>query len=140
MVTPTDAQSLLFVYGTFRWGSENPHAAFLHRCCRYVTPATLPGKLYRIGGMAAVIHHPQANDKVVGDVLELSAAQRMPILETLDRYVGIGNGFPKPHAYKRRMVTAYDPQGNLVECHAYLYELRTSSVAIKSGDWLGDGL
>ena len=65
----------LFVYGTLRLGSSNPHAAFLHEFCTHAGQGTITGRLYRIGYYPGLLLDP-GGVQVVGDVFALPAGEQ----------------------------------------------------------------
>lgn len=128
---------LLFIYGSLRVGSVNPHAAFLHSCCRHTGKGRMPGRLFRNGSTHAALYEPEGAGVVIGDVLELPANRVPEMLTSLDRYEGIGAGLPLPPAFKRELVAVSLTDGTRIECWAWLF---TQSVKgflhIRNGDAL----
>jgi gamma-glutamylcyclotransferase (GGCT)/AIG2-like uncharacterized protein YtfP len=112
---------LLFIYGSLRAGSGNPHAAFLHSCCRHGGMGRMPGRLFRHGSVHGALYEPGTAGSVVGDVLELPGGSVEEMLTSLDRYEGIGAGLPAPAAFKRELVTVSLADGTLLQCWAWLY-------------------
>ena len=128
---------LLFVYGSLRLGSANPHAAFLHARCRTVGAGRMRGRLFRNGLLYGALYEQESSSSVIGDVLELPAGHSGDILVSLDRYEGIGGGMPKPAAYHRSLVKVSLANDTVVECWAWLYALPlTGCTHIRHGDAL----
>ena len=125
----------VFVYGTLRPGSANPHAAFLTARCRPLGTARLKARLYRVGAHFAAV--PDAHSRVTGEVLLLPPAGAGGILESLDRYEGIGAGLPGPPSYRREKVTVLLAGGEPLECWTWLYCRDVQGLAEVSG---GDAL
>ena len=127
----------LFVYGTLRKGSANPHAVFLHSRCRHTGTARMPGRLFRSTATYGALYEPGSNTKVLGDLLELPAAAAQEILTSLDRYEGIGPGMPRPHPFRRDVVQVEREDGEMVECWTWLYNLPTKGCSlVRHGDAL----
>jgi gamma-glutamylcyclotransferase (GGCT)/AIG2-like uncharacterized protein YtfP len=112
---------LLFIYGSLRVGSANPHAAFLHSCCRHFGRGRMSGRLFRNGSVHGALYEPGGTGSVIGDVLELPAGRVGEMLSSLDRYEGIGAGLPAPPAFKRELVAVSLEDHTPVECWAWLY-------------------
>jgi gamma-glutamylcyclotransferase (GGCT)/AIG2-like uncharacterized protein YtfP len=128
---------LLFVYGSLRIGSANPHAAFLHSGCRRVGSGKMPGRLFRNGSLHGAVYEEKSESHVVGDVLELPPERAEDILVSLDRYEGIGSGLPKPSPFRRGRVAVVLENGTRVDCWAWLYNLPLSGCSyIRHGDAL----
>ena len=128
---------LLFIYGSLRVGSANPHAAFLHSCCRHGGLGRMSGRLFRSGSVHAAVYEPDTNHSVVGDVLELPEGRVCELLSSLDRYEGIGAGLPNPPAFKRELVWVSAVDGTALQCWAWIYILPTKGFShIRHGDAL----
>lgn len=127
----------VFVYGTLRHGSTNPHAAFLSFRCRRIGSAKLPGRLFRHGAHFAAVHEPESKKEVVGDILLLPHPYAGEILQSLDRYEGIGAGLAGQPVFQRHKVMAVLEDGNRVECWTWLFLLPVQGLMeIRSGDAL----
>ncbi len=129
--------SLLFVYGTLRLGSHNPHAVFLHSRCRRTGSARMPGRLFRIGSVYGALYEPDSESSVLGDVLELPEHSAQEILGSLDRYEGIGAGLPRPATFRRERVRAIMESGEEVKCWTWIYNLPVKGCShVRHGDAL----
>src|SRR6187455_3081464 len=113
--------SLLFVYGSLRPGSSNPHASFLLARCRLLGGAVMPGRLFRNGTHLAALHEPGSESRVLGEVMELPPDRTEQMLASLDRYEGIGTGLPDPPSYVRQSVTVTLEDGRCLICWAWLW-------------------
>ncbi len=129
--------SLLFVYGSLRPGSRNPHAAFLPTRCRTLGTAAMPGRLFRNGTHFAALHEPESESCVIGDVMELPPDRAGEMLTSLDRYEGIGAGLPHPPSYVRNCIPAVLPDGTAHNCWAWLWNLPVNGMKhVRHGDSL----
>lgn len=120
----------LFVYGTLRPVLRHP--AFdkhLAGHVQYIDQARCPGRLLDLGTFPGLVPPADADDEVVGDVLEVPEDDAEAVLDTLDRYEGPG--------FERTTTTVTLPQGTGVEASLYTYEGPSGKgVAIQSGDWV----
>ena len=129
--------SLLFVYGSLRPGSRNPHAVFLLARCRALGPAAMPGRLFRNGTHFAALHEPESESRVLGDVMELPPDRAGEMLTSLDRYEGIGAGLPDPPFYIRHCIPVMLPDGTHLTCWAWLWNLPVNGMKhVRHGDAL----
>jgi gamma-glutamylcyclotransferase (GGCT)/AIG2-like uncharacterized protein YtfP len=112
---------LLFIYGSLRVGSANPHAPFLHRRCRHAGTGRMPGRLFRNGSLHGALYEPESASRVIGDIFELPEETAAEMLTSLDRYEGIGAGVPAPASFKRELVGVHLPDGTPLKCWAWLY-------------------
>ena len=125
----------LFVYGTLRLGSSNPHAAFLHECCTHAGQGTITGRLYRIGYYPGIVLDA-GGVQVLGDVFALpSDEQRAGLLQQLDHYEGVDRS--EADAEYLRKPVMVNTAGGPVHCWVYLYNHPvTGKSEIPSGDFL----
>ena len=125
----------LFVYGTLRLGSSNPHAAFLHECCTHAGLGTITGRLYRIGYYPGLLLDP-GGVHVVGDVFALPAGeQRAGLLQQLDHYEGVDRNQTEAE-YLREPVMVQADSGPVL-CWVYLYNHSVAGKPeITSGDFM----
>ena len=85
----------------------------------------------------AAIHEPDGTKEVTGDVLVLPDPHAGEILESLDRYEGIGTGMPGPAAFKRQLIPVLLSGGEILECWAWLFALSVIGLPeVRSGDCL----
>src|SRR5688572_6617444 len=128
---------LLFIYGSLRVGSTNPHAAYLHSCCRHCGIGKMPGRLFRNGSLHAAVYEPGAQHTVAGDVFELPDGRCGELICSLDRYEGIGAGLPHPPAFRREEVPVSLADGTSLQCWAWLYILSVKGFSpVRHGDAL----
>lgn len=115
----------LWVYGTLRRGCVNPHAHLLRRAARYVGPARVQARLYRIKWYPGI--RLGGDQWVTGDLFQLLD---QAVLAELDRYEG-------SNEYRRVRAIAELASGERVKCWVYEYLGGVSeSRRIASGDWL----
>ena len=112
----------LFVYGTLRDGYRNPFAQSLQEGAARCGRAIMPGALY-LGGDASFLYpkaayRPETAEWVQGEVYELHGDGAL-LLAALDRYEGVGPGFPEPQEYVRRRVWV-QMEGRSVETWCYV--------------------
>jgi len=79
------------------------------------------GRLYRRGAGFAAIHEPDGASEIVGEVLELPGAGAEQILDSLDRYEGIGRGLPGPPAFARERISVALDGSTALECWVWTY-------------------
>jgi gamma-glutamylcyclotransferase (GGCT)/AIG2-like uncharacterized protein YtfP len=128
---------LLFIYGSLRVGSANPHAVFLHRCCRHTGKGRMPGRLFRSGSLHGATYEPDSASSVVGDVFELPDGRAGEMISSLDRYEGIGAGIPAPPAFRRELVMVSMANGTSLQCWAWLYTQPVKGLTqVRHGDVL----
>ena len=127
----------VFVYGSLRPGSTNPHATFLSFRCPSLGRAKIRGRLFRNGLQFAAVHEPNGHKEVTGDVLVLPELHAGDIIESLDRYEGIGAGMPGPPAFHRRLIPVTLAGGEMLVCWAWLFALSIAGLPeVRSGDCL----
>lgn len=127
----------VFLYGTLRTGSGNPHAPILHSRCTHIDQGLMPGRLFRVNQQYAAIYDPAAEETVVGDIVQLPCDMAELILNGLDRYEGIAPGQPGEPAFRREKVDILRPDGTRLSCWTWLYALSTSGCSqIRHGDAL----
>lgn len=128
------AQKFIFVYGTLRKQTATAMSNLLNRHGNYVTDGYLQAKLYEVKDYPAAIDSDNPNDKVYGDVYELT---NTIILLELDNYEECTYQFPEPHEYRRqkRRITLSD--GRLISARVYIFNHPVSDLTpIMSGDYL----
>ena len=127
----------IFVYGTLRQGYKNPFAERLRGVAKFLGMATMRGELYLCTRgpfpYPAACYLPHAESQVVGEVYEFASGSE--ILGELDRYEGVGPGFPVPHEYERTVVSVLCDSR---PCEAWCYLANhpvTPGNRIPSGDF-----
>lgn len=134
----------LFVYGTLRRGSEHPMARWLAGVAVPAGPARVPGVLYDLGrypGMALSASADAAGGAaapmVIGDLFELPGEGAAAVMDRLDRYEGIGSVEGPDDPYRRLVVTALTPAGQVPAWCYVLAEGVPGAPRIASGEWSG---
>ena len=92
---------------------------WLARNAKFVSSATLPGRLFDVGTYPALSLTAERGDTVTGDLYLLP--RPFPILRKLDRYEGIGPGLRKPYEYRRECVDVNLPDGTQQKAWVYVY-------------------
>lgn len=94
MTTPTP---YLFVYGTLRRHHDDLSPHPLLAGCRFISNATMTGKLYEVDGYPAAVAAPSG--LVQGELFWLPNPEQT--LSILDAYEECNGNFPEPHEYRR---------------------------------------
>jgi gamma-glutamylcyclotransferase (GGCT)/AIG2-like uncharacterized protein YtfP len=119
----------LWVYGTLRHGCSNPHAQLLQRASRYIGPARVQARLYRVAWYPGIRLGGDPGDWVIGDLFHILSPA---VLEDLDQYEG-------SNEYQRVQADVVLENGDRVRCWVYEYLGGVSeSIRIASGDWLAE--
>lgn len=116
----------VFVYGTLRRGGSN---AWRMAGCKWIGPAEVAGRLYRIDWYPGVVLDPAAGP-VTGELFEVDDT----ILAALDDYEG-----PEYRRVLTRATFCGESCGN--SCEAWVWEWRggiDEARWIASGDWLAE--
>lgn len=111
---------LLFVYGTLRIGENNPTAKFFHQHSQFLGKGHFPGRLIQLGTYTGAIYEPGSASVVEGEIFQL--LRKGLILGVLDEYEGIGDEFPQPNEYIRKMCPVIQADQEVI-CWVYLYNL-----------------
>lgn len=133
----SDANTLLFVYGTLRRGFPGAMARWLQRKARFLGSGYCSGQLFDRGAYPVMTAPAQEGDRIRGDVylLERSAA----MLARLDRYEGCSRSARPPGEYRRTCLCITLDDGRELNAWAYLYRYPTRGLRrIASGDYLRD--
>jgi len=124
----------LFVYGSLMGSISSPIANYLKNNSQFLGEAFLEGTLYDIGKYPGLIPQPNIGRWVKGHVFQLSNPKEM--LLVLDRYEGLGEGFPEPTEYLR-VPTQVLLNKETIACWVYQYNYSTEQLSIiESGDYL----
>ncbi len=119
----------LWVYGTLRHGCANRYANLLRSASRYLGPARVQSRLYRIDWYPGIRLGGNPGDWVAGDLFQISNPD---VLEELDQYEG-------SNEYQRVQTEAVLGNGDRVRCWVYEYLGGVNeSSRIASGDWLAE--
>ena len=115
----------LFVYGTLKSAFRNRYARQLRREARFVGPAAMPGRLYRIRWYPGMRPAHDPNDTVHGELYELR--QPSKTLKVLDEW---------ELNFARELHRATLETGGGVPAWVYMYRLhRPESCYLVSGEW-----
>jgi gamma-glutamylcyclotransferase (GGCT)/AIG2-like uncharacterized protein YtfP len=124
----------VFVYGTLRSGFDNVGRDVLTRHGDPLAEATVPGKLYDLGSFPALVEPDSSDDRVKGEVYELTRKPATAI-ERLDRYEGARG--PSPLPYERRRARANTPDASFeVWVYVWTEEPGPQAEPIPSGDYI----
>lgn len=125
----------IFVYGTLRRDTQHQLFHLLARHARFLSEATVPGRLYDLGDYPGMLYPERG--RVVGELYTVYPPQWESVIERLDEYEGCTASDPEPHEYRREVVDAYLPNGKTVPAWAYvLNRLSPGLKEIESGDYL----
>lgn len=130
---------LLFVYGTLRRSFTNRYADFLRERSELVGCGTIPGRLLLLGSERDFVYpgallEVESARQILGEVVRLHEPELA--FPFLDAYEGVGEGFPEPQEYVRKMVGVSLGDGRSVECWCYLFNrLAPGLREIPSGDF-----
>jgi gamma-glutamylcyclotransferase (GGCT)/AIG2-like uncharacterized protein YtfP len=126
------ATPLVFVYGTLRSGWPQ-HKELLARKATLLGPASIKGQLFDLGDYPGLWLGQIKKSTVLGEVYRLKSPKH---LEALDDYEGCGANDPKPHEYKRVVVTVTGEDGHQHECWVYALAAKPKhATLIPSGDY-----
>jgi gamma-glutamylcyclotransferase (GGCT)/AIG2-like uncharacterized protein YtfP len=109
----------LFVYGTLLSTAGHPMSIRLQREARLIGPATLRGRLYRLGRYPALVEADAAGRLVHGEVYALKTLAVS--LRWLDTYEEIVPGRPEANPFERVVRPARLDTGQTVDAWVYLY-------------------
>lgn len=128
----------LFVYGTLRRAGGGPARRLLEEGATFVGAARVPGRLYDLGDFPGMREPASPEDRVVGEVYELSAPDEL--LPRLDAYEGCAPADPPPHPFRRSVRLAELEEGTRLPAWVYLYRPSVREARrIPSGDYLRPG-
>ena len=116
----------LFVYGTLRRGSRNPHARSLERQGRFVGTARTAGRLYSFGRHPGAVRSEIPGEWVRGELFLLKNPAQT--FGALDRYEG-----PK---YDRIAARVEVPSGRQITAWIYFLKQEPSAGRIPTGEWI----
>ncbi len=117
----------LWVYGSLRRGCANRYADLLSQSARYLGPARVQARLYRVSLYPGIRLGGEANDWVAGDLFRILRPDTLP---ALDEYEG-------SNEYRRVRAVAVLEDGRRIRTWTYEYLGKVDeSRKIASGDWL----
>jgi gamma-glutamylcyclotransferase (GGCT)/AIG2-like uncharacterized protein YtfP len=129
----------VFLYGPLRPGSSHPYAVLLASRCRQLGPGRMKGRLFRRGAGFAAIYEPNGAAEIIGEVLELPDAGAEQILDSLDRFegIGIGTGLPGAPVFVRERIPVELFDCAPLECWVWTYCGPVEDLApVRNGDAL----
>lgn len=127
----------LFVYGTLMTGFANGVEDIMSRYAEKICDTTYQGKLYLVQGIESGFAYPAVAssedpaDVVYGEVYRLSEPDF--VLPIIDRYEGCSDSDPRPHEYRREIVTVYDKNDQPLQAFTYLLTLSEHSFMLIPG-------
>lgn len=125
---------LLFVYGTLLKNSNNQIASFLQKNGKYLGKGYFYGELFDIGEYPGAVYDEKSKHRVYGHIFKITDYDY--VLKVLDEYEEVGEKFPSPNEFIRKMVKIHY-NDKVVICWTYLYNLSTENLTrIESGDYL----
>jgi len=130
----TDSQTI-FVYGTLRRDPESELSDLLARHWRFIGAATVQGRLFDLGAYPGLVLD-ETNGHVSGELYQITTSWPQ-VIERLDEYEGCTTADPQPHEYRRELVEAMRPSGDLISAWAYVLNRDPHGLPIiESGDYL----
>ena len=112
----------LFAYGTLRRGA--PMHGLLEGRTRWIGPASVAGRLVDLGAFPGLVSPAAPGDRVHGDLFAIAEAQRVELLDALDRYEGA--------SFERREQMVEGPDGPTL-AWLYLYRGEVDDRAVVAG-------
>lgn len=110
----------LFVYGTLMQGFTSPMTEKFKQGARFLGPASVCGKLYRIDwypGAVPATDPSSEVDTVCGELYQIHSEE---LWQALDQYEGVGTGHEFPCEYVREITQLLDsPDSDF--CKAWIY-------------------
>ena len=136
-MTSDGDSNLMFVYGTLRRGSANEFSEILAQNASFAGEALVRGRLFNLGSYPALVISDAPNEKVRGDLYEISRSKRQAVLDLLDRYEGCAPSDPQPHEYRRAIVDVFTATGSKLKAWTYLLNRPPEGLdPIDAGDYL----
>ena len=125
---------MLFVYGTLRQGSGHPMARLMQQHARLIGAGSFRGKLFLVDHYPGVVPSDDPNDRVLGEVYELTRARWL--LALLDEYEGYRPQSPECD-FVRRVAPVTLADGATLAAWIYVYTRPTLRLRrIYSGDFI----
>ncbi|MCC5908759.1 MAG: gamma-glutamylcyclotransferase [Balneolaceae bacterium] len=127
----------LFVYGTLLSSLNSPAGSVLKMYAKRISPATIQGRLYDIGGYPGLVladDGAEEGEIIYGELYMIREKENL--LSALDEYEGCSPRFPEPREYVRKVIPVTTPERKQVQAWAYLYNWELSGrLQIESGDY-----
>ncbi len=135
MTNLTTATTNIFVYGTLRRDGSHQLFHLLARYAQFLGEATVHGRLYDLGDYPGMTYPERS--RVFGEVYAVAPAQWKTVITRLDEYEGCSPADPEPREYRREVIEAELPGGEMVPAWAYILNFVSPSMQeIRSGDYL----
>ena len=126
----------LFVYGTLRRDPAHELYHLLARHGHFIGDAKVRGQLFDLGAYPGMTVDDNNNDYVSGELYEITSSWSQ-IIARLDEYEGCTAEDPEPHEYRREVVKALRPSGEVITAWAYILNRNPRGLPrIESGDYL----
>src|SRR5207253_3097775 len=124
-VIPLSSQPYLFVYGTLKSTFSNRYARQLRREAKFMGPARMPGRLYRLNGYPGMRPPRDSADLVTGELYRLQQpAQTLAVLDAWEEN------------YRRELRRARLDSGEGFLAWVYVYRVSLpESRRVRSGEW-----
>ena len=124
----------LFVYGTLLKDLDNEMSKFLASHSVYTGQGYFCGKLYKVSWFPDAVLSHDVLDKVYGTVFKIKNPE--VVFNALDEYEGLGEHHPKPHLFKKELITVFLENNIKIKSLVYLYDRPTKHLKrIISGDF-----
>lgn len=114
----------LFVYGTLL-DPKNQVAKFLQSNAEFYADGYFHGKLYDLGKYPGAVESDNPEDKVYGTIFRVRNPET--VFAVLDDYEEVGDQFPTPNEYTRKMIQVFTNNNETKICHIYLYNYPADS-------------
>jgi gamma-glutamylcyclotransferase (GGCT)/AIG2-like uncharacterized protein YtfP len=125
----------LFVYGTLQKDSGHEMSKFLASHSIFVSKGYFNGKLYVVDWFPGAILSDENSDRVFGSVFKIN--NPTAVFNVLDDYEGLGENDPKPHLFKREVITVFLENKTKIKAWVYLYNHSTVNLKrIISGNFV----
>lgn len=125
----------LFVYGTLLKDIDNAMSRFLASHSVFVSKGYFNGKLFLIDWFPGAILTDDNSDRVYGSIFKINNPDL--VFNVLDDYEGLGENDPKPHLFKKEVITVTLKNNTKMKSWVYLYNHSTANLKrISSGDFM----
>jgi gamma-glutamylcyclotransferase (GGCT)/AIG2-like uncharacterized protein YtfP len=124
----------LFVYGSLLSAIGHPSGERLRSEARLLGPASMPGRLYRVGWYPGLVEAAAGSSRVHGEVYAL--ADPAHSLTWLDEYESIVPGKEASNEYGRAERAVQLASGGNLSAWVYLYQWdATGQALVEDGRW-----
>lgn len=129
-----DSGIYLFVYGTLLADQNNTFSQYLTDNSQLIGSGFCHGELYLIDWYPGLVSSGQEDNRVVGQVIELTE-EATEIWQTIDDYEGISSPAHPDDEYVRTTIQV-SLDGRMLTSWTYLYQQATKGLQrIESGDF-----